>query len=204
MKKILILDFDGTVIDSNYIKEKAILEFIKRKYKVNILEKLDYFQLQKMTRYQLIGLATKSSIRINEKKEIDLEIKDRVLESKIDPNLINIYFFCLKSKIKIYLVSNTPNDALFEIVNSLKISHYFHKIIGKKPGLEKSCIFKKIICDENVKPNDILSVGDNINDYIASKENKIPFHGIGNNTLNCLKNTIPISDTLIGIIKSLK
>ena len=62
MKKILILDFDGTVIDSNYIKEKAILEFIKRKYKVNILEKLDYFQLQKMTRYQLIDLAKKSSI----------------------------------------------------------------------------------------------------------------------------------------------
>ena len=93
MKKILILDFDGTVIDSNYIKEKAILEFIKRKYKVNILEKLDYFQLQKMTRYQLIDLATKSSISLNEKKEIDLEIKDRVLDSKIDPNLINIFFF---------------------------------------------------------------------------------------------------------------
>ena len=93
MKKILILDFDGTVIDSNYIKEKAILEFIKRKYKVNILEKLDYFQLQKMTRYQLIDLATKSSISLNEKKEIDLEIKDRVLDSKIDPNLINILFF---------------------------------------------------------------------------------------------------------------
>ena len=60
MKKILILDFDGTIIDSNFIKEKTILEFIKKEYKVNILEKIDYFQLQKMTRYQLIDLATKS------------------------------------------------------------------------------------------------------------------------------------------------
>ena len=37
MKKILILDFDGTVIDSNFVKENSIIEYIKRNYNLNIL-----------------------------------------------------------------------------------------------------------------------------------------------------------------------
>ena len=37
MKKILILDFDGTIIDSNFVKQNSIIEYIKDKYRVNIL-----------------------------------------------------------------------------------------------------------------------------------------------------------------------
>ncbi len=204
MKKVLILDFDGTVVDSNYIKEKTIIEYIKRKFDVNILDLIDKFQFQKMTRYQLISLANNSPINLIEREEIDLEIKQRIIKAKVDPSLFKIYIFCIRFKIKIYLVSNTPCNALDEIVNSLKISHYFYKIIGKNSGLEKNSIFKKIIQDENVKPKEILSVGDNINDFFASKENMIPFHGIRNNTLNYLSGDILISDSLRGITKSLK
>ena len=33
MKKILILDFDGTIINSNFVKKSTIIKHIKEKYK---------------------------------------------------------------------------------------------------------------------------------------------------------------------------
>ena len=77
------------------------------------------------------------------------------------------------------------------------------KIIGKKDNLSKSTIFSQIIRDEYVTPLNILSVGDNIQDYFASKKNLIPFHGIFDKSLIDISNTIPISSSLKGIIKSL-
>ena len=67
---------------------------------------------------------------------------------------------------------------------------------------KKSNIFSQILKDENVKPFNVLSVGDNIQDYFASKINSIPFHGIYNKSLIAVANSIPISTSLKGIIIS--
>ena len=47
MKRILILDFDGTIIDSNYVKENSIIEYIKDNYGINIFNLIDEFWDQK-------------------------------------------------------------------------------------------------------------------------------------------------------------
>ena len=204
MKKILILDFDGTVIDSNYIKQVAIREYIKNKYRLNILEYISPFEFQKLNRYQILSIAKKSSISYLERLDIDEEINRKVRHSRIDPYLFNLYKFCSKNNIKIFLISNTPDDSLNEIVKSMRISHFFYKVIGKKNNYEKDIIFSKVIKEEFVNANQVLSVGDNINDYFASKKNKIPFHGINNESLNCQKSKFPISNSLLGVIKSLR
>ena len=203
MKKILILDFDGTIIDSNYVKENAIIEYIRNKYQFNILTIIDNFKLQNLTRYELINLIDKSPISLEEKKEIDQLINKKVIKARLDPYLFSLFNYCSRFKIKIYLVSNTPYESLNFIVDKLKISHYFYKIIGKKNTTTKSKIFSKIIKDENVKPFNVLSVGDNLQDYFASKKNQIPFHGIYNKSLLEVSNSIPISSSLLGILKSL-
>ena len=203
MKKILILDFDGTVIDSNFVKENSIIEYIKRNYNLNIFNIVDNIKLQSLTRYELVNLAKNSPITLEEKNYIDQIINTEVISSSLDPFLFNLYKYCSKFKIKIYLVSNTPNNSLKIILNNLKITHYFYKIIGKKNNLPKSKVFSKIIQDEKVKPFDALSVGDNIQDYFASKINSIPFHGIYNKSLISVQNSIPISSSLKGIISSI-
>lgn len=204
MKKILILDFDGTIIDSNYVKQIALVNFISEKYSVDILKKINSFELQKLTRYELISLAKDSYILNYEKEIIDDYINNQVIKSNIDPSIFKVFKYCSKKKIKIFLVSNTPNKSLENIVNNLNIRHYFNKVIGKKEGKDKSTIFSEICLDEGVKSKEILSVGDNLDDYFASKINNIPFHGIYNHTLLTLKGKIPISYSLEGIFKSLK
>ena len=96
-----------------------------------------------------------------------------------------------------------PHCYLSNIINKLKISHYFYKIIGKKDNSSKCKIFSQILKDENIKPYGVLSVGDNIQDYFASKMNLIPFHGIYSNSLKEISNSIPKSYSLEGIISSL-
>ena len=203
MKNILILDFDGTIIDSNYVKESSIIEYIKDKHKIDIFNLIDNFKFQTLTRYEIINLAKKSPISSDETKAIDELINSKVTKASLDPFLFNLFKYCKKLKIKIYLVSNTPHESLKFIINKLKISHYFYKIIGKKDNLEKSKIFSQILKDENVKPIKALSVGDNIQDYFASKVNLIPFHGIYSYSLKEISNSIPISYSLKGIIRSL-
>ena len=203
MKKILILDFDGTIIDSNFIKKNSIIKYIKNTYQLNIFNIVDKFKFHNLTRYELMHLAKQSSISLKEKKDIDEIINSQVTKASLDPFLFNLYKYCSRLKIKIYLVSNTPHETLITIVDNLQITHYFYKVIGKKNNLSKSTIFSQIIRDEYVTPLNILSVGDNIQDYFASRKNLIPFHGIFDKSLIDISNSIPISSSLIGIIKSL-
>ena len=203
MKKILILDFDGTVIDSNFVKENSIIDFIRKNYNLNIFNIVDNFKFQSLTRYELVNLAKTSPITLEEKNEIDQLLNTKVISASLDPFLFDLYKYCSKFKIKIYLVSNTPNKSLKIILNNLKITHYFYKVIGKKNNLPKSKVFSKIIQDEKVKPFEVLSVGDNIQDYFASKINSIPFHGIYNKSLIAVVNSIPTSYSLKGIIRSI-
>ena len=204
MKKILILDFDGTIINSNFAKKSTIIKYIKEKYKVEISKKIDSFKFQKYTRYELISIAKNEPISPQEKLEIDFKVNKSVKNSNLDPDLFELFKFCSKNKIKVILVSNTPHASLQDIVHELKINDYFYKIIGKKPKQDKDEIFSKIIKNESINPFKILSVGDNLNDYFASKKNQIPFHGIHDKSLLILRNKIPITLSLKGVINSLK
>ena len=204
MKKILILDFDGTIINSNFAKKSTIIKYIKEKYKVEISKKIDSFKFQKYTRYELISIAKNEPISPQEKLEIDFKVNKSVKNSNLDPDLFELFKFCSKNKIKVILVSNTPNASLQDIVHELKINDYFYKIIGKKPKQDKDEIFSKIIKNESINPFKILSVGDNLNDFFASKKNQIPFHGIHDKSLLILRNKIPITLSLKGVINSLK
>ena len=204
MKKILILDFDGTIINSNFVKKSTIIKHIKEKYKVDISKKIDSFNFQKYTRYELISLAKNEPISSYEKLEIDYLVDESVKNANLDPDLFQLFKFCSRNKIKVILVSNTPHESLKNIVHELKINDYFYKVIGKKHNQDKEDIFSKIIKNESINPCKILSVGDNLNDYFASKKNKIPFHGIHNESLLIMRNKIPITSSLRGVIKSLK
>ena len=204
MKKILILDFDGTIINSNFVKKSTIIKHIKEKYKIDISKKNGSFNFQKYTRYELISIARNEPISTHEKSEIDFKVNKSVKNANLDPDLFQLFKFCSQNKIKIILVSNTPHESLKYIVNELKIIDYFYKIIGKKSNQEKDDVFSKIIKNESINPFKILSVGDNLNDYFASKKNQIPFHGIHDESLLIMRHKIPITSSLKGVIKSLK
>ena len=201
MLKLLILDFDGTIIDSNYIKQNAINDFARNEYKISLSMKINPHDLRNLTRYKQLSKVKGSELSIKEKYKIDDFVNKKVLKAKIDNNLFLLAKICKLKKIKIFVVSNTPHSSLLYLINELKLSHLFDGILGNNLNSNKVKIFKYIIKMIGIKPQEVLSIGDDIFDYFASKECNVPFLGIRDQSLNFLSSNNIILNDLRGVVK---
>ena len=200
MLKVLILDFDGTIIDSNLIKQNAINDFAQIEYNCSLFKKINPHDIRNLTRYKQLSKVKGSELNIQEKYKIDEFINKRVLKARIDKNFFLLVKICQQKKIKIFLVSNTPHSSLLFLINKLKLFNLFDGIFGYKLDSNKVKIFKYIIKMMSIKPQEALSIGDDIFDYLASKECNIPFLGIQDQSLNFISSNNIVLNDLRGVV----
>ena len=62
MLKLLILDFDGTIIDSNYIKQHAINDFARNEYDFSLIKKINPHVIRNLTRYKQLSKVKGSGV----------------------------------------------------------------------------------------------------------------------------------------------
>ena len=204
MIRLVILDFDGTVIQSNYIKQNSINDFAKFEFGYTNTDKVSKQNLRNLTRYEQLCQVKGAPLTKQEKIKIDQYINNQVLKANIDSYLYLLVRICRLRKIKIFLVSNTPHSSLTYITKKLDIDHLFDGIFGKKNNQKKSCIFWEILKSMSINPQQVLSVGDDYCDYLASKDCNIPFIGIRQESLNNISNNIKKVASLRGIINFLE
>ena len=204
MLKLLILDFDGTIIDSNYIKQNAINDFARNKYNFSLSKKINPHDIRNLTRYEQLSKVKGSELSIKEKYEIDDFVNKKVLKAKIDKNLFLLVKICKLKKIKIFVVSNTPHSSLLFLISELKLSHLFDGILGNNLNSNKVKIFKDIIKMMGIKPQEALSIGDDIFDYFASKECNVPFLGIQDQFLNYISSSNIVLNNLRGVVRHIQ
>lgn len=74
----------------------------------------------------------------------------------------------LREKYNLYLVTAGFQDAQAAKVKSLGISHYFKKIfvVNSLIAEKKFTAFKMILTDENIKPNELLCIGNSLSSEI--------------------------------------
>ena len=200
MLKLLILDFDGTIIDSNFIKQNAINDFSLIEYNCPLSKKINPQDIRNLTRYKQLSKVKGSELTNQEKYKIGEFINKRVLKAKIDKNLFLLEKVCKLKKIKIFIVSNTPHSSLLYLTKKLKLFDLFDGVIGNNIDSNKVKIFKYIIKMMDVKPKEALSIGDDIFDYFASKECNIPFLGIQDQTLNLISSNNIVLNDLRGVV----
>ncbi len=203
MIKLLILDFDGTIIDSNNIKQTSINNFAKIHYGYYPNQKIESSKLKGYTRYEQVSKVKGFPLSSKEKYNLDKYVNDSIVNSNLDKNLFTLLKICRLKKIKVFLVSNTPHDSLYYVVEKLRIDHLFEDVLGKVENLNKREIFQSILKNININPNEALSVGDDIFDYLIAKDCCIPFIGIRNESLNSLNGNKIFSD-LFGVINYIK
>tara|TARA_Y100001933_G_C18843401_1_gene498548 strand:- start:190 stop:858 length:669 start_codon:yes stop_codon:yes gene_type:complete len=188
--KLIILDFDGVVIDSNDSKQAIIIDYCLCKFRIYLPEKVNLYRLREFDRYEQCQIAKGSELTKTEKQEIDFQIEENYINLRIDPYLNTLCNLCHSKNIFLALVSSTPHKSLIKVVHRLSIDHYFDKIYGSFKSFDKAYFFKKLILDYNLVSKDVLSVGDHINDYFYSKECNIKFYAIKNSSFNSLNNNI--------------
>jgi phosphoglycolate phosphatase-like HAD superfamily hydrolase len=171
--KVIVFDFDGTLVDSNQLKYNAFFELFPSDslHKEIITDVLDEF-IEK-SRYVILREILK---RINRKtiNEDDLDYRVHASAKKYNDIVVDGAKRCkeksgakevlesLSKRYNLYLSSTTPETSLKDIVKHRNWEGFFCDIFGY-PNDKTSVLFD-IIKRESISPGDLLVVGDGKSD----------------------------------------
>jgi phosphoglycolate phosphatase-like HAD superfamily hydrolase len=171
--KVIVFDFDGTLIDSNQLKYNAFFELFPSDslHKEIITDVLDEF-IEK-SRYVILREILK---RINRKtiNEDDLDYRVHASAKKYNDIVVDGAKRCkeksgakevlesLSKRYNLYLSSTTPETSLKDTVKHRNWEGFFCDIFGY-PNDKTSVLFD-IIKRESISPGDLLVVGDGKSD----------------------------------------
>ena len=192
--KVIIFDFDGVIVDSADLKDRAwfqifadydsldhdfgirsIIEKAKEKYsqgrgsRFNILREI--FTNLKLPATRLDGLIEDYSQKYN--KLVQEGINQRNVSPETEGVLKSLF-----QKYPLYINSATPTENLQESLEHLKLNHYFRGCFGQPAS--KVDNLRRITQNEGVVASEVLFIGDSPGDYQAAEEFQCHFIALAN------------------------
>ena len=184
--KVIVFDFDGTLIDSNQLKYDAFFKLFPSDdlHKKIVTEVLS--EILEGSRYVILRETIKR--RNTEMNEDELDNNVQVLATKYNVIVADGAKHCkekpgakevlesLSKRYNLYLNSTTPETSLKDIVKHRKWENYFCDIFGY-PN-DKTVVLLNIIKKESINPDELLVVGDGMSDMDSSKRTGCKFFPI--------------------------
>jgi phosphoglycolate phosphatase-like HAD superfamily hydrolase len=196
--KVIVFDFDGTLIDSKRLKYDAYFELfpVNDHHTRTIREVLS--KIYEQSRFVIIEDIVKQ-LRTKKGYESALEVdeladryNDIVLGgAKICPQMpaAQSVLKSLDGRYRLYVSSTTPDSALKEIIRFRGWCSFFEDIFGYPH--QKTETLHNIIKRENVRSTEVLVVGDGESDRSSSVEAGCAFVHVSENfSLEELENVI--------------
>jgi len=182
MLKVLILDFDGVVVESTDIKTEAFRKLFSN-YPKHVDAIVEYHKKHAgVSRYEKFSHIYENIIKQPLKEEKMVELGKRfsalvVDEIKMCPLVPGALEFLEKysKKLKLFIASSTPEEELLYLVEARGLQKYFHGMYGAPS--KKSEITLRIMEKEGIKKKEALFVGDSTADYMEAKKVGVPFIG---------------------------
>lgn len=214
MKRILVFDFDGVLVDSNKLKQKAFFDlFLKTDAKTHSLIKnviseapfhFSRFQILKEI-FVKLGCAFESiQKRVDEyERKYRLVVRDQIFARGLIFGVEKMLDELQREGRILFLNSATPHDSLIELVDGLGIRKYFSRIYGRPPN--KTVNLMDIMTRERAKQSDLVMVGDGKEDMLSAKALNIFFIGVVNewNGWAGVKE-FPVAENVFAAIQCLK
>ena len=179
---IIILDFDGVILESVDVKTQAFRELFS--FTPKHVDEIVNFHVQNggMSRFDKIRHFYKHIIKepltdeqydflCNRFSEL---VFDDVLKSTFVPGAEN-FLKHFSTKTSLFVASATPASELTEIVRQQGLPDYFKAIYGS-PRTKQECI-EEILINMNCPKEKAIFVGDALNDYKAAKKAGVRFIG---------------------------
>jgi phosphoglycolate phosphatase-like HAD superfamily hydrolase len=206
MFRLVILDFDGVILESVSVKTEA--------FRTLFSAEPEY--VDEIVAFHLIngGMSRFDKFRY---------IYDHILRRELDPAvfaLLSEKFSALvlqgvteapfvpgareflddwHSRVPLYVVSATPEQELRDIIQIRGLARYFQEVFGS-PRKKSECI-REILKKSDISSSDILFVGDARNDLAAARDTGISFIG---RVANGEKNIFAECTGVKGIIPDLR
>jgi len=170
--KVLVLDFDGVLVESNTIKHQAIAELFKGD--VHFDEIMAYhLNHNSVDRYQKFKhILTKKQKKAEDpvlEKKWALKFSELTRQKIIGAPLVkgSLSFLQSFSKVPLYLVSATPLKELEIILKEKTMDSFFKKVYGAP--LIKQNVFLEIAQTEKIAVKELLYIGDSYEDYRSAQ-----------------------------------
>lgn len=199
MIKTILFDFDGVILDSMKIKGDGFVELFKG-YPIDAVQKLESYHYANggISRFEKIRYFFNTILETpisNEKIDLFAHQFSEIIAQKLfdTKNLIaDTMHFIEKNykKYHLYIVSGAEQNELRALCNSFKIDHFFVAIYGSPTP--KTLLVRNILEQNNILKNEVILIGDSINDYDAASKNGIVFFGYNNEFLKGKGNYISV------------
>ena len=206
--RTIILDFDGTIVESVGIKDKAF-RVLYEEYPEKLDEIMEYHLDHNATvRYHKFRHIAENILKEDYTEEKEEELSEKFAEL-VFKNIVKCpyveggidfleYFY---RKVPLYLVSASPEDELDRILDERELKKYF-KDVYAIPWVKKDAV-KEILLEEGINAEEAVFIGDTMEDYesasssgvkfIARNSNK-PFNGIN---IDLFKDMVEIREYLV-------
>jgi len=186
--KVIIFDFDGTLIDSNRLKYNAFFEvFTDDEHHARTIRSV-LSEMNEQSRFvileeilQRLGL-NKGAGLMRKSRELADRYNEIVLTgAKICPEIpaAETILKSLSQRYRLYVSSTTPDKELKEIIRFRNWSIYFENIYGYPH--QKSATIQHILERENARHDQVLVVGDGNSDRQSADDNACFFVQVTNN-----------------------
>jgi len=180
MIKAIIFDFDGVIVESAKIKTDAFRVLFEG-YPEHASDILIYHRDNMgISRYIKFRHIYKNILNkaLPKKQEIILgkRFSDLVLDGVLRAPFVNGlagFFRNNRDKYKFFIVSGTPEKELLDIVHKRGIAGFFEGVYGSPR--RKCALIKMILRQYRLKREQVIFVGDALNDIIAAQEAEVNF-----------------------------
>jgi phosphoglycolate phosphatase-like HAD superfamily hydrolase len=182
MIKVIIFDFDGVILESVSVKTDAFRKLFS--FTPSHVDEIVRFHIQNggMSRYDKFRYIY-SDILHEELSDKQMDWLSQqfteltisgVKNAKYVTGILN-FLEKYHSKFIFYIVSATPQNELNDIVNQRGLARFFSDVLGSPERKEAN--LKKICASVDVPENDIIFIGDSLNDWKATWSTGIRFIG---------------------------
>jgi HAD superfamily hydrolase (TIGR01549 family) len=183
MIKAIVFDFDGVIAESVDIKTRAFA-YLFRDYPQDIIDKVVQYHIENggLSRYEKFKVYyrdyLKEELTEEKSKQLGEEFSRFVYEEVIKaPYVEGAYEFLTRNKDRydFFIVSGTPQSEIRSIAKERAIDGLFVEILGSP--IKKGEHTKNLLNKYDYDKEEVVFVGDAINDYIGAKEAGVKFIG---------------------------
>jgi phosphoglycolate phosphatase-like HAD superfamily hydrolase len=184
MIKIAVLDYDGTLVDSNRLKYEADFKVFPEIPETHAIINSILDEIYELSRYTILETIIRKLEGLDSGPDLEKRVaeaaaayNDLVMEIAINcpeiPGAREALELLKAKKIPTYLSSNTPEKYLPEIIAGRGWQHYFTALYGYPR--QKAETVRELILRHQISPNQLLVVGDGNSDRQAAAANQTIF-----------------------------
>lgn len=178
--RVLILDFDGVVIESNAVKTDAFVHLFNR-FPEHAEAMMEFHHANvSLTRFSkfehlltLMGKTNDKELKADIAEDFSRQVLEGMMKVPLVPGALQ-FLRMVTPIIPVYLASVTPEKELMLILDQLGLSHWFSGIYGCPPW-SKTTAIQDVLSKEGLKPKQVLLIGDSAGDQRAANACGIEF-----------------------------